>query len=42
MTSAELDSATDKLVSVLPQMVELEKTCNMLADEMEKTRWNTS
>jgi V/A-type H+-transporting ATPase subunit D len=40
-TSAELDSATDKLASVLPQMVELaelEKTCNMLADEIEKTR----
>lgn len=40
-TSAELDSATTKLSSVLPQMVELaelEKTCNMLADEIEKTR----
>ncbi len=40
-TSAELDSATTKLASVLPQMVELaelEKTCNMLADEIEKTR----
>jgi V/A-type H+-transporting ATPase subunit D len=40
-TSAELDNATTKLASVLPQMVELaelEKTCNMLADEIEKTR----
>ncbi len=40
-TSAELDSATDRLSGVLPQMVELaelEKTCNMLADEIEKTR----
>lgn len=40
-TSTELDSATTKLSSVLPQMVELaelEKTCNMLADEIEKTR----
>ncbi len=40
-TSAELDNATTKLSSVLPQMVELaelEKTCNMLADEIEKTR----
>lgn len=40
-TSAELDSATEKLGGVLPQMVELaelEKTCNMLADEIEKTR----
>jgi V/A-type H+-transporting ATPase subunit D len=40
-TSAELDSATEKLSGVLPQMVELaelEKTCNMLADEIEKTR----
>jgi len=40
-TSAELDSATADLASVLPQMIELaelEKTCNMLADEIEKTR----
>ncbi|MGI5848457.1 MAG: V-type ATP synthase subunit D [Christensenellales bacterium] len=40
-TSAELDSATSLLASVLPQMIvlaELEKTCNMLADEIEKTR----
>ena len=41
MTSAELDSAVTRLAGVLPQMVELaelEKTCNMLADEIEKTR----
>ncbi len=41
MTSAELDSATANLAAVLPQMVELaelEKTCNLLADEIEKTR----
>ncbi len=41
MTSSELDSAVSRLASVLPQMVELaelEKTCNMLADEIEKTR----
>ena len=40
-TSSELDSATANLAGVLPQMVELaelEKTCNMLADEIEKTR----
>ena len=40
-TSAELDHATTELARVLPQMVELaelEKTCNMLADEIEKTR----
>lgn len=40
-TSSELDSATTKLSGVLPQLVELaelEKTCNMLADEIEKTR----
>jgi V/A-type H+-transporting ATPase subunit D len=40
-TSAELDSAITRLSGVLPQMVELaelEKTCNMLADEIEKTR----
>ncbi len=40
-TSSELDDATARLGSVLPQMVELaelEKTCNMLADEIEKTR----
>ncbi len=40
-TSAELDSASAELARVLPQMIELaelEKTCNMLADEIEKTR----
>lgn len=40
-TSAELDNAVTQLAGVLPQMVELaelEKTCNMLADEIEKTR----
>ena len=40
-TSAELDSTITRLAGVLPQMVELaelEKTCNMLADEIEKTR----
>ena len=40
-SSSELDSATADLASVLPQMIELaelEKTCNMLADEIEKTR----
>lgn len=40
-TSAELDNAIMLLADVLPQMVELaelEKTCNMLADEIEKTR----
>ncbi len=40
-TSAELDRATAELSQVLPQLVELaelEKTCNMLADEIEKTR----
>jgi V/A-type H+-transporting ATPase subunit D len=40
-TSAELDSASAELAHVLPTMVELaelEKTCNMLADEIEKTR----
>jgi V/A-type H+-transporting ATPase subunit D len=40
-TSAELDSASAEFSQVLPTMVELaelEKTCNMLADEIEKTR----
>ncbi len=40
-TSAELDSASAEFSKVLPSMVELaelEKTCNMLADEIEKTR----
>ena len=36
-----MDVAVDKLASVLPSLVklaQLEKTCNMLADEIEKTR----
>ncbi len=40
-TSAELDVAVEKLADALPRLMELaqvEKTCNMLADEIEKTR----
>ena len=40
-TVGELDVAVDKLASVLPSLVklaQLEKTCNMLAYEIEKTR----
>lgn len=40
-TSGELDVAVDKLAEALPSLIrlaELEKTCNMLADEIEKTR----
>ncbi len=40
-TSGELDTAIVALADVLPKMIELaeaEKTCNMLADEIEKTR----
>lgn len=40
-TVGELDVAVDKLAFVLPSLVklaQLEKTCNMLADEIEKTR----
>ncbi len=40
-TSSELDGAVLDLAAVLPQLIELaevEKTCNMLADEIEKTR----
>ena len=40
-TSAELDNAVVNLTSYLPDLLELaevEKTCNMLADEIEKTR----
>ncbi len=40
-TSAQLDGAIEGLASVLPQMIrlaEVEKTCNLLADEIEKTR----
>ena len=41
MTTGELDVAVDNLSEALPSMIrlaELEKTCNMLADEIEKTR----
>jgi V/A-type H+-transporting ATPase subunit D len=40
-TSAELDGAITTLSAVLPRLIELaaiEKTCQMLADEIEKTR----
>jgi len=40
-TSGELDGAVLDLAALLPQLVELaeiEKTCSMLADELEKTR----
>ena len=40
-TSAELDSAVNQLSSLLQVLIELaecEKACNMLADEIEKTR----
>lgn len=40
-TSAQLDSAIAAIAEVLPLMVELaeiESTCNLLADEIEKTR----
>jgi len=40
-TSSSLDSAVVELSSCLPELLELaevEKTCNMLADEIEKTR----
>jgi len=40
-TSGELDQAVEKLAAVLPEMIrlaQLEKTCNRLADEIEKTR----
>ena len=40
-TSAELDGSIATLASVLPKLVrlaEIEKTCDMLADEIEKTR----
>jgi len=40
-TSGELDSAIATLSGILPRMLELaelEKTCQMLADEIEKTR----
>ena len=40
-TSGELDEAISRLDKVLSQMIklaEMEKSCNMLADEIEKTR----
>ena len=40
-TSGDLDGAIATLVKLLPKLVrlaEIEKTCNMLADEIEKTR----
>ena len=40
-TSSELDSAVSKLSEIMPLLIELaevEKTCNLLADEIEKTR----
>ncbi len=40
-TSSELDGAVLDLAAVLPELIELaevEKTCNLLADEIEKTR----
>lgn len=40
-TSSELDGSVLDLAALLPQLVQLaevEKTCNMLADEIEKTR----
>lgn len=40
-TSAQLDGAIARMAEVLPRLVELaeiESTCNLLADEIEKTR----
>lgn len=40
-TSAQLDGAIEGLAEVLPELIqlaEIEKTCNLLADEIEKTR----
>ncbi|MGL4991034.1 MAG: V-type ATP synthase subunit D [Sarcina sp.] len=40
-TSAELDDAISKLYSILPKLLELaevEKSCQLMADEIEKTR----
>ena len=40
-TSDELDRALEKLSQLLPRLLELgevEKTCNLMADEIEKTR----
>lgn len=40
-TSSELDTAVEKFAELMPLLIELaevEKTCNLLADEIEKTR----
>jgi V/A-type H+-transporting ATPase subunit D len=40
-TSAELDGAIEKLYSILPKLLELaevEKACQLMADEIQKTR----
>ena len=40
-TSAQLDGAIESLVGLLPKMIhlaEVEKACDLLADEIEKTR----
>lgn len=40
-TSGELDTAIEKLYGILPKLLELaevEKTCQLMADEIEKTR----
>ncbi|HNW85825.1 MAG TPA: V-type ATP synthase subunit D [Candidatus Limiplasma sp.] len=40
-TSAQLDGAIESLADLLPKMIhlaEVEKACNLLADEIEKTR----
>lgn len=40
-TSAELDGAIEKLYNILPkllQLAEVEKSCQLMADEIEKTR----
>lgn len=40
-TSAELDAAINKLYNILPHLLELaevEKSCQLMADEIEKTR----
>jgi V/A-type H+-transporting ATPase subunit D len=40
-TSAQLDGAIESLVALLPKLIklaEIEKTCELLADEIEKTR----
>ncbi len=40
-TSAELDGAIEKLYGILPKLLELakvEKACQLMADEIEKTR----